>query len=85
MTHILLFLIEKRRLFCSLFLIIQEKNEFVQFQRGPVSMEFRIQLHSAQDVQEFVSIATRRAFSGLAMKKSVQQMEVDVLDAMTGI
>ena len=25
-------------------------------------MEFRIQLHSAQDVQEFVSIATRRAF-----------------------
>ncbi|MBQ6719376.1 MAG: hypothetical protein IJN20_03375 [Oscillospiraceae bacterium] len=25
-------------------------------------MEFRIQLHSVQDVEEFVSIATRRAF-----------------------
>ena len=40
--------------------IIQEKSDFVQWEGR--FMEFRIQLRSAQDVQEFVSIATRRSF-----------------------
>ena len=35
--------------------IIQEKSDFVQWEGR--FMEFRIQLRSAQDVQEFVSIA----------------------------